>query len=184
MRLTAISIAVVLVVIAAGCGGKKTASSESAQSSTTTSDVATTESMTTETMTTDRMMTTESVTTDGSETFASLKNCAELENVGRKFAQAMAAANGTAKTNLTALANAYTSLASAAPAAIRSDFETIAAAFQTFVAAVQKTGFAPGKVPTPSQLAALAAASKSLSTPKLQAAAQHLTAWGTENCHG
>jgi hypothetical protein len=183
MRLTTISIAVVLVVLAAGCGAKKTASN-AASSGTTTDAVATTESMTTESMTTDLMTTDGTSSGSSSETFASLKNCAELESVGRKFAQAMAAAGGTAKTNLTALADAYSSLASAAPTAIRSDFQTIAAAFQKFVADVQKAGFAPGKVPTPSQLAALAAASKSLSTPKLQAAAQHLTAWGTANCHG
>jgi len=45
-----------------------------------------------------------------------------------------------------------------------------------------KAGLKPGQTPTPAQLAQLQAAAKTFSTPKLQAAEQHLTAWAKKNC--
>ena len=113
-----------------------------------------------------------------------MKNCSQLADLGKKFSQALAATTANGKTNLTDLATVYKSFASAAPAAIRSDFETIAEAFQNYAKAVQTAGFTPGKVPTASQLAAMAAASKSFSAPKLQAAEHHLSTWAAQNCHG
>lgn len=117
-------------------------------------------------------------------TFASVKNCSQLAGLGQKFSAALAASSGQGKTSLTDVATVYKSLASAAPVAIRSDFETIAEAFQNYAKAVQGAGFTPGKVPTASQIAAMASASKSFSAPKLQAAEQHLSTWAAQNCHG
>ena len=122
--------------------------------------------------------------TVNTQSFASVKNCAQLAGVGEKFSQAMAAASAKGTTSLTQVATAYKSLAGEAPSAIRSDFETIATAFQNYANAVQKAGYAPGKVPTASQIAALALASKSFSAPNLKNAEEHLTAWATKNCHG
>jgi hypothetical protein len=69
-----------------------------------------------------------------------------------------------------------------APAEIRGDFETFAAAFSGYAKALGNAGIKPGKTPTAAQIAALTAAAKSFSTPKLQAAEQHLAAWGQKNC--
>lgn len=169
MRFKAIlfALVLVLVLVAVGCGSKKSASTTGALGTTTTAPA-----------------TTSSSTSGGTPSFASAKNCLQLAHLGQKFSQAMSAAGGAGKTDLTTVANAYTAMASAAPSAIRSDFETIAAAFSSYANALKKAGYTPGKVPTASQMTALAAASKSFSAPKLQAAEQHLSAWASENCHG
>ena len=94
----------------------------------------------------------------------------------------MAATSGSGKSSLSSAADAYKELASAAPAAIRSDFETIAAAFQGYAKALEKAGYTPGKTPTAAQITALTAAAKTFSNVKLQAASQHLSAWAKQNC--
>jgi hypothetical protein len=168
MRFKAIlfALVLVLVLVASGCGSKKATSTTGASGATTTAP------------------TTSSSSSSGTPSFASAKNCLQLATVGQKFSQAMVAASRTGKSDLTALANAYKALASAAPSAIRSDFETIAAAFSSYASVLKKAGFTPGKVPSASQMTALVAASKSFSTPKLQAAEQHLSAWSSKNCSG
>jgi len=178
MRFKAIlfALVLVLVVVAAGCGSKKSASTTGGAGTTTTTPAASGSG--------GGGTTTSSSGSSGTPSFASTKNCLQLATVGQKFSQAMAATSGTGKTDLTVVANAYKAMASAAPSAIRSDFETIAAAFSSYASALKKAGFTPGKVPTASQMVALAAASKSFSAPKLQAAEQHLSAWGTKNCSG
>ena len=40
----------------------------------------------------------------------------------------------------------------------------------------------PGETPSAEQIAKLATLSKSLNTPKLQQATQHLAAWGSSHC--
>ena len=61
------------------------------------------------------------------------------------------------------------------------DFEAIASAFSSYAQALSKAGFKPGQTPTAAQIAALTNAAKSFNTPKLQAAEQHLAAWGQKN---
>lgn len=167
-----------LVVVASGCGSKKSASG------TTTAATTTTATTTSSSSSGGSTTTTTSSSSSGTASFASAKNCLELAGIGQKFAQAMAAANSSGKSSLDNVAEVYRALAKAAPSAIRSDFETIAGAFESYVEAVKKAGFTPGKVPTASQLAALSSAAKSFSSPKLQSAEQHLSAWGKKNCGG
>lgn len=177
MRFKAIlfALVLVLVLVASGCGSKKAVSTTGASGTTTTAPAASGSG--------GGKTTTGSLS--GTPNFASTKNCLQLASIGQKFSQAMVAAtSGTGKLDLAALANSYKALASAAPSAIRSDFETIAAAFSNYADALKKAGYTPGKVPNASQLTALAAASKSFSAPKLQAAEQHLSAWTTKNCSG
>jgi len=190
MRFKAGVLALLLAVaiLAAGCGSKKTASSPAASGSTTTTAAAATTAATTTAATT---TSSSGAGTGGSasstvntHSFASVKNCAQLAGVGAKFSQAMAAASANGTTSLTQVATAYKSLAGEAPSAIRSDFETLATAFQNYAKAVQKAGYAPGKVPTASQIAALALASKSFAAPNLKTAEQHLASWASKNCHG
>jgi hypothetical protein len=180
MRLKTGSLLLVLALatVAAGCGSKKTASNAAASSTTTTTAAVTTDSGGSGTTASS------SSSTVNTHAFASVKNCTELAGMGEKFSQAMAAASSNGTTSLTQVATAYQGLASDAPSAIRSDFETIATAFKNYAEAVQKAGFTPGKVPTASQIAALAFASKSFSAPNLKTAEQHLSTWASNNCHG
>lgn len=182
MRFTTGSLVLVLALatVAAGCGSKKTASNAASSATTTTTAAATTNSGGGGA----GSSSSSSSSTVNTHSFASVKNCAQLAGVGEKFAQAMAAAEAHGTTSLTDVASAYQSLASQAPSAIRSNFETIATAFQNYAKAVQKAGFTPGKVPTASQIAALAQASKSFSAPNLKTAEQHLSTWAGNNCHG
>jgi hypothetical protein len=181
MRFKAGSLALLLAVaiLAAGCGSKKTASNAAATGNTTTTAAATTTSSGN-----GAGAGSSSSSTVNTHSFASVQNCAQLAGVGEKFSQAMAAATAKGTTSLTQVATAYKSLAGEAPSAIRADFETIATAFQNYANAVQKAGYAPGKVPTASQIAALALASKSFSAPNLKNAEEHLTSWASKNCHG
>ena len=73
-------------------------------------------------------------------------------------------------------------LANAAPDEIKVDFKTFADAFKDFAGAMSDAGLKPGQTPTAAQIAKLTAASQKLSTPKIQAATQHLEAWGQKNC--
>jgi hypothetical protein len=154
----------VLVVAVAGCGGgkKKSAAAATTAAATTTTSAAS--------------------TTAAAPSFASAKNCQQLAALGAKMSQALQASSGNGLNTLGGEANVFKALASAAPSEIRGDFETFAAAFSSYAKALGNAGIKPGKTPTAAQIAALTAASKSFSAPKLQAAEQHLAAWGQKNC--
>jgi len=163
MRLSLL--AVVLLVVVTACGG----SAKKSASPTTTAAAATKQSTTTSTV---------------SPSFASSKNCAQLMALGAKIAGAMQPSSGNAQTSIANEAKALQALASAAPEEIRGDFETFASAFTAYIQAFEKVGLKAGKVPSAAQLAQMATAAKALSTPKLQAAEQHLSAWSQKNCGG
>ncbi len=174
-----IALVLALVAVAAGCGGNKSATG-------TTSSATTTAATTTSAASSSGggATTTASSGGTGAPSFASSKNCLQLASIGAKFSQAMAAATSSGKSSVTSAAEAYQALADAAPSAIRSDLETLSGAFESFAKALEKAGYTPGKTPTAAQLAALSSASKSFTSPKLQAAEQHLVAWGKKNCSG
>ena len=176
MRLTLVTAAVIaLVLVVAGCGGGKKSSAPPAA---TTAAGATT---------TSAGSTTAATTTSGKATapsFASAKNCQQLVQLAAKVSAAVQASAGNGTSSLTAEANALNALANAAPSEIRGDFATFASAFVAYAKALDKAGFKPGKTPTASQIAAITQATKSFSTTKLQAAEQHLSAWGKKNCGG
>jgi hypothetical protein len=160
-KLLAVS-ALVFVVIAAGCGGSKKKSASPTTSSTSTSSTSTTSS--------------------GAPKFATSKNCAQLEALGAKLAQTLQTTSGSAETRLTNEVKLFHDYANSAPSEVRGDFQTLADALDTYVHALLKAGIKPGKVPTQAQIAQIQAAGKAFSTPKLQAAEQHLTAWGQKHC--
>jgi len=165
MRFKPVAVLVIVLVFAvAGCGGgkKKSAASASTAAAATTTSAA--------------------PTTAAAPSFASAKNCQQLAALGAKMSQALQASSGNGLNSLGDEANVFKALASAAPSEIRGDFETFAAAFSAYAKALGNAGIKPGKTPTAAQIAALTAASKSFSTPKLQAAEQHLAAWGQKNC--
>ncbi len=156
-------LAVVLLAVGTACGG----SAKKSASPTTTAAAATKQS-----------------TSTVAPSFGSAKNCVQLGALGAKIAQAMQSSSGDAQTSIANEGKALQALASAAPGEIRGDFETFASAFTAYAQAFAKVGFKPGKVPTAAQLAQMATAAKALSTPKLQAAEQHLSAWAQKNCGG
>lgn len=94
----------------------------------------------------------------------------------------MQAATGHGKLDLQAAVKAYQDLASAAPSAIQPDVRTLAQAFSTFAAALAKTGYTLGQVPTASQAAALQSAVQVFTQSKLRTAEQNVATWAKQNC--
>lgn len=157
-----------LLALAAGCGGGGKKSSSTPTSPGTTAATGTTTGG-----------------TGGS--FASAKNCLEFSNLAAKVASAMATTAG--KNPATALdteAKQLQALADAAPAEIRADLQTFAAAFTGFLSALEKAGYKPGQAmttaPSPAQIAALTRAAKSFDTAKVKQAEEHLGTWASQNC--
>jgi hypothetical protein len=159
-----------LVALAAGCGGGGNNSA------------ATTSGVVTHAGTTTVQNTTSSSSVSA---FASAKNCQDMAGIAVKAAAAVAS-SGNAATALQTESTEVQALAKAAPSDIRSDFQTLAAAFSGFVHALQKAGYKPGSTTPPSaaQVAELAKAAKSFDTPRLRQAEQHLNAWTRQNCKG
>jgi hypothetical protein len=153
-----------VVVIAAGCGGSSKKSSAPP--------------------TTAPATTAQSPTTSALPKFATSKNCQQLAALGTKMSQAMQAASGKGGTDLTAEAKGFQAMADAAPSEIRGDFKTFATAFNAYAQALAKAGYKPGTVPNAGQLAQMMKAVKAFSSPELQTAEQHLSAWTQKNCTG
>ncbi|MGZ4292081.1 MAG: hypothetical protein ACXVQQ_05750 [Gaiellaceae bacterium] len=176
--LVAVAIGVLLVVLVTACGSKK--KSAATTTPTTTAAAATT------TETTSAATTTSSSGSSGgsqSPSFASAKNCAQLASLASKVAQS-ATASGNGTVDLNREADAIKALADAAPSDIRPDFKTFAEAYASFAKVYASSGIAAGTAPSAEQIAKLTAAAKSLSTPKIQAAMQHLSSWASSNCGG
>jgi hypothetical protein len=178
-RFGAIAIALLLVVAATGCGSKKKAAvttSAPPPAATTTAAAATT-------TTASSGGSTATTTSGKSPSFASAKDCAQLEGLGQKFSAALAAASTGGKTpDYDQEIKLFKALADAAPSAIHGDLETISDAFGAEVGALKKANLTPGKTPTATQLAILASATKSFSSAKVEAASKHLEAYGESHC--
>jgi hypothetical protein len=167
-------LAVLLALVAAGCGAKKKVAVEQ----TTTAAAA-------PTTTAAASPTTTSSSSSGTPKvagFATSGNCARLEALAANVAKSINPSNG--QVDPQKYADAIEKMADAAPSDIKSDFKTFADAYSTLVKAYSSSGYNPasGKAPTPAQIAKLTAAAQTLSTPKVQAALQHLSAWGRTNC--
>ena len=115
-------------------------------------------------------------TASSGSSFASTDNCRQLADVASKLGTAF---SGTA--DLSATIKFFKDLASKAPAEIRPDFAVLADAFGKMGAALQ--GLKPGQTPNAAQIAKLQALQGQFDVAKLNAAAQHLAAWATKNCH-
>ena len=168
MRRPVVILAVLLAVLAAGCGAKK----KVAVVQVTTTNAAPT--------TTAAAPTTTSSSAPAIAGFATSGNCARLEAMAANVAKSINPSSG--QVDPQKYADAIEKMADAAPSDIKSDFKTFADAYSTMIKAYTSSGYKPGKVPSAAQIAKLSAASKALSTPKVQTAVQHLTAWGRKNC--
>ena len=154
---------VLLIALVAACGSKKSSTGTTA----TTAAAATT--------------TAGSGSTSGSKSFASTKNCRDLEGLAAKVSQSFQP-NANGELDLNKEADALDALASAAPDDIKADFKTFADAFKQFAKAYGDVKIKPGETPSAAQIAKLAELSKSFNTAKLQQATQHLAAWGQSHC--
>ena len=165
-------LAVLLAVVAVGCGAKKKDAAE--QATTTTAPAAPT--------TTTAATTTSSSGTPKVAGFATSGNCARLEAMAANVAKSINPANG--QVDPQKYADAIEKMADAAPSDVKSDFKTFADAYSTLVKAYSSSGYdaTSGKAPTAAQIAKLTAAAQTLSAPKVQAALRHLSAWGRKNC--
>ncbi len=157
-----------VVALAAACGG----SSKSAATTTTTA-----------TTTASSPTTTASSGASAVPSFASSKNCRQLEAMALSVAKSITPGSG-ANVDPKKYTEVLNAMAAAAPSEIRSDFKTFAAAYSQFVDTLEKSGYQLGSatVPTAAQLAALTNAAKKLSAPKVKQAEQNLSAWGQKNC--
>lgn len=171
VRILAVILAAGLVAVAAGCGGGGSKNS-----------AATTSAVVTHVGTATLQSTTIS---SSASAFASARNCQDMAGLAAKAAAAIAA-SGNAGNVLQTESTEIQALAKAAPSDIRGDFQTLSAAFSSFVDALQKAGYKLGSKTPPSaaQIAAFAKAAKSFDTPRLKQAEQHLNAWARQNCKG
>jgi hypothetical protein len=182
MRVGTLAALLAAAVFVAGCGGSSNSSSGGSSKSSTKSSTMTTKSLPGTGTTTSTPSTASTGTKSNTPpTFASNSNCLALAGVSAKFAQAVESVTGS-KFNETAAASDFQQLANAAPSAIRSDLQTVAAAFASFASALKKSGYAFGKTPTATQTAALESAVAVFETPKLKAADAALQAWSVKNC--
>jgi hypothetical protein len=161
------------VVIAGGCGGgSKKSTSTATSTAATTSAGATTTSGATKPQS----------TKPSAPSFASVHNCSQLAALGAQVAKSLQPTAGNLQATVANETKALQAMASAAPSQIRGDFETFAAAFNSYAQAISKAGYKLGSVPTAAQIAQLQTAAKAFSVPKLRAAELHLSAWARTNC--
>ena len=117
----------------------------------------------------------------GKGSFASAANCKQLESLAARVAQSVQP-NANGEVDLGKEADALDALASAAPDDIKGDFKTFAEAFKSFAKVYGDAKLKVGQTPSADQIAKLTTAAQALNTPKLQAAIQHLSAWGSAHC--
>lgn len=158
-----------LVATASGCGGsgKKSAAPPTTTATTATAAPTTTNSGATTT-----------------PSFKSAHNCAQLASLGEQVAKSLQATSGDLKGTIDKEDKVLQAMANAVPSEIRGDFQTFEQAFHQYLQAISKLNLKAGSVPSADQIAQLTSAAKAFSTPKLQAAEQHLSAWAGKNCGG
>ena len=166
-RLFALLVALSLVVAASGCGGSKKAAAPATTATTAAAAPTSTSAGATTT-----------------PSFKSAHNCAQLASLGEQVAKSLQSTSGDLKGTLDNEDKVLQAMANAVPSEIRGDFQTFQQAFHDYLQAISKLNLKAGSVPSADQIAKLTSAAKAFSTPKLQAAEQHLSAWASKNCGG
>jgi hypothetical protein len=157
-------------LVAAGCGG---GDDSAASDETTTTETTTTES--TSTTSTDT-----SGSATGGEFNWTSKDC---QNLVKAFV-GLSAAVGAASTgqDVSPEVEAFARYVDEVPEEIRADVQTLAGAYDEFIAKLKDIGYTPGEVPTAEQIQQLQDASTSVGGQDVRAASERLNAWTTENC--
>ena len=159
-----------IVVVAAGCG--KTKSATGTQSSTTTTTASSTSTTTT---------TPATAGTTGLSGIATSANCLQLAGLGASFAQAL---SGSGSTDVQKTATLLKQFADRTPAAIRPDFQAVAAAYVKVADALKGVNLTAGKVPSAAAMAKLTQLGTEINSASLRKADADITAWAHTNCHG
>jgi hypothetical protein len=163
------SAAVIVVALAAGCGGGGGKKASVAPATTTTAAAA-------------KSTTPAEKSKSSTPSFASAHNCAQLAALGAQVAKSLQTTSGDFAATVANEDKILQAMTRAVPSEIRGDYKTFADAFHTYFQAIAKLKLQSGTAPTAAQITQLANAAKSLSTAKLQAAEQHLSAWASKNC--
>lgn len=186
MRWLAIAVALLTLVFAgAGCGGGSSEASTDtdvvATDTVGSEDTSTDETATDETSTDETSTDTAGTDTNGTFNWAS-EDCQNLVKAYVGLSAAIAAAS-TGK-DVSGDIDKFSEYVDEVPEEIRADVQTIASAYGTFADKLKDIGYTPGEIPSADQIQQLQDASKSVSEPDVQAAADRLTTWTNENCSG
>jgi uncharacterized membrane protein len=180
--LLALTLLVGVAFVSAGCGSSSTPTSTTTSTSTSISTPTSTAAATTST--TAATSTTQSTTTTTAANpglgLLTSGNCNALLGLSSSFASALTGASKD-PTKTAALLKQF---ADQTPAAIRPDFQAIAAAYSKLVAALGGATLTAGQTPNPAVLAKLSTLFTPADAAKLSAASQRVAAWATANCHG
>jgi hypothetical protein len=177
----------VLVAAASGCGGGSKGSSASSGSTVTVDESTSTVETTGGAATADADTSSAAdAAGGGSDTSSSgsssvSKSCVEFASTASKLSEAIGA--GAADADPEEIRTYFDGLADKAPDEIKGSFRTLADAVGTYVSALKDAGIKAGETPTAAQAAKLQSQLATLSSAKVQAASQKISAWVAAGCH-
>jgi hypothetical protein len=166
--LTVLLLAVlVLVLVAAGCGGDS-------------NDEAVTADETTATVATDTTTAADATgTTAGSSGDAELGGeCAEFAGVSQKLAESLSGQTA----DIQDAAKVFDEIKDQVPDEIKADYEVIAENFSKIAEALKGVDLTGGETPSPEALAKLQELASSMNSPEVRQATANIEAWVTKNC--
>jgi hypothetical protein len=174
-----------LALVAAGCGGDS--SSESSADATETTVAAET-TMTTEETTAAEETTDSSASASASASASSSSSSSGDLGLGGKckefagVSQQLAASLSGQTADLQEASKIFDEIADQVPDEIKADYQVIADNFKKIADALKGVDLTSGKAPSPEVLAKLQELAKSMDSPKVKQATEHIQAWVTENC--
>jgi hypothetical protein len=174
----ALLLALLAIVLAAGCGGggsENTADTEPATTETLDRTATETETTATETEATE----TEATDTDADvDEFASSKNCREFAQLTATLERAFSGAD----TDLERTKKLLDAYAEKAPEEIRDDFRVYADYWSKIVEALRGVDLQAGQPPSPEVLQRLQQVQTEIDPMRLQQAGQNIANWAQRNC--
>jgi hypothetical protein len=181
-RLASLSLLTLAVLAAAGCGGgskSNTPSTPAATSAGTTAATATSPTPATTTTAPTTTSATPATTTSGIGALASAAHCSQLAGLESAFVSALTGAKSDIQQETAVLQE----FAAKTPAAIRPDFEIVAAAFAKIAGAIKGANVSAGGTPSASEIAKLEVLGSQLNEPQLTKAENAIGQWAAANCH-
>jgi hypothetical protein len=185
-RLAALALGVlVLVFVAAGCGGGDSNSEAAGTTDTVTTEDTTASDTTASDTTAADTTATEDTTSGSTDTNVDLGNlsgdCLQFAGIGAKIAQAMGGASGQ-NADIEKTAALFDELVANAPDEIKDDLQVLSDGIGKMAEAFKGVDFSSGATPDADQLAKIQEVMGSLDSAKLQAASKNIEAWAQANC--
>jgi len=177
VSLATLSLLTLIVLAAAGCGGSHKSGTPGTTGSSTVGTPATTA---TTAVGTTASGTTPASTNSGLGALASIANCSQLAGLETAVASALTGDKNSVQKEGAILEQ----FAAKTPAAIRPDFEIVAAAFAKLAGALKGTNVTAGGAPNPAEITKLETLGSQLSGPQLTRAETAIGQWAAANCHG